>query len=57
LVGLESRLVALGGERRLATLGRGQHDLRTGILEGVVRRGQLFVPEAGLAAGVAELVV
>jgi hypothetical protein len=57
LVGLESRLVALRVERRLATLGRGQHDLGTGILEDVVRRGQLFEPEAGLAAGVAELVV
>ncbi len=56
-VGLEARLVALGIERRLPALGRGKHDLGAGILEGVVGRGELLEPEAGLAAGVAKLVV
>jgi len=54
---LERRLVALGVERRLPTLGRGQHDFGAGVLEGVIRGSQLFEPETGLEAGAAQFVV
>src|SRR5215472_13042888 len=56
-VGLESRLVALGIKWRTAALGRCEGNLRARILEDVVRRGELLQPEAGLAPGIAELVV
>src|SRR5262245_37043797 len=56
-IGLETRLVALRIERRLATLRRGEHDLDASRRERVVRRGELLEPEARLAAGVAEPVV
>jgi len=56
-VGAELGLVALGVERRTAALGRGERDLRAGILEDVVGGCKLFEPEAGSASGVAELVV
>jgi len=56
-VGLEVRLVALGVQRRLSALGRGQGDLRAGVRERVVRRRELFQPETSLLAGVAQLVV
>src|SRR6516225_6836045 len=56
-VGLEVWLIALRIERRLAALRRGQHDLGAGFLERVVGGGELLEPEAGLTAGVAELVV
>jgi len=56
-VGLEARLVALGLERRVPALGRCEGYLGAGILEDIVRRRQFLQPEAGLAPGVAELVV
>ena len=56
-VGLEVRLVALGIERRAPALGGSEGDLDARILEDIVRRRQFLEPEAGLAAGVAELVV
>src|ERR1700678_3470636 len=56
-VGLEVRLVALGIEGRTPTLGGSEGDLNARILEDIVRRRQFLEPEAGLAAGVAELVV
>src|SRR5689334_7501340 len=55
--GLEHRLVALGIERRLAALGRRERYLGAGFLEDVKGCGKLFEPEAGLLAGVAELVM
>src|SRR6516162_9359060 len=56
-VGLKVRLVALRIEGRLVALRRGEHNLGAGFFESVVRGGELFEPEARLAAGVAELVV
>jgi hypothetical protein len=56
-VGLEARLVALGIEWRAAALRRCEGNLGARILEDVVRRGELLQPEAGLAPGLAELVV
>ena len=38
-------------------LGRCEGDLSAGIFEDIIRRRQFLQPEAGLAAGVAELVV
>ncbi len=55
--GLGIGLVALRVERRLAALGRSQGDLRAGIDEHVIRRGELLEPEAGFLTGIAELVV
>lgn len=43
-VGLCVGLVALGIQRRLATLGRNQGDVRACILEHVIRRGEFFQP-------------
>ena len=56
-VGLEVGLVTLRIQRWQAAFWRCQSQLRTGIEEGVVRRGKLFKPEAGLFARVAQLVV
>src|SRR5262245_33648474 len=56
-VRLKARILALRIERRTAALGRGQSDLRAGVLKLIIRRGQFLQPEPGLAAGVAELVV
>ena len=56
-VGLKVWLVAFRIERRLAALRRGKHDISAGFLERVVGGRELFEPEAGLTAGVAELVV
>ena len=57
LFGLCIRLVAHWVQRRLAT-GRGrQHHVGAGILEHVIGGGEFFQPEAGLATGVAQLVV
>ncbi len=56
-VGLEIGVLALGIERRAPALGRGQGDVRAGVFELIVGRRHLLQPEAGLAAGVAELVV
>jgi hypothetical protein len=56
-VGLERRLVAFRVQWRLAAFWRGQDDFRFGIEKGVVGRRQLFEPEAGFAASVAEGVV
>ena len=41
-------------DRRQTAFGRCKHDLCPGLEEGIVRRGQLFVPEPGLAIRVAE---
>ena len=57
VVGLGVGVVALGIQRRLTALGRGQHDLRARILQRVIGRRQFFQPEAGLLARVAELIV
>src|SRR6185436_3522382 len=56
-VRLEARILALGIERRTTALWRSKSDLRARVLELIVGRGQLLQPEAGLAAGVAKLVV
>ncbi len=56
-LGLGVRLVALRVERRLTALGRSQYHLRAGIQKGGVRRGEFLQPEAGLFAGVTQLVV
>src|SRR5262249_9997526 len=53
----EIRLVAFRIKRRLATLRRGEHDIVAGVLECVKGGGKLLKPEAGLPAGVAELVM
>ena len=57
VLGLEVGLVALGIKRRLAAVGRRERDLVASYLEHIIRRGQLFEPETGLAASVAELVM
>ncbi|MNL52001.1 hypothetical protein D3C87_1751410 [compost metagenome] len=54
---LKRRFVAFRVQRRLPALGRGQHDVGAGVLKRVVRRGQLFEPEASFAAGIAKLIV
>jgi hypothetical protein len=54
---LVARLVALGIDRRLATLRRCQRDLHAGILEHIVGGGELFEPEAGRLACIPKLVV
>ena len=56
-IGLRRHVVALGVERRLSAQRRGQGEPGARVLEHVVRRCELFEPEAGLVAGVAELVV
>ena len=57
LGGLCVWLVAFRIQRWLAT-GRGhQRDVGASVLEGVVRSGELFEPEAGFLAGVAKLIV
>src|SRR5262249_37578368 len=55
--GLALRCVADRVERRLPPVGRGAGHCRPGIEKGVVGRGALAEPEAGLASRVAELVV
>ena len=56
-VGLKFRFVAFRIERRLTAFRRGEHDLGAGVLKHEIRRRQFLEPEAGLSAGVAELVV
>ena len=56
-VGAEFGLVALGVERRTAALRGGESDLGPGVLEDEIGCSELFEPEAGLASGVAQLVV
>ena len=55
--GLRAGGVAARVQRRLSAQRRGQGELGTRVLEHVVRRRELFEPEARLVAGVAELVV
>jgi len=55
--GLGVGLVALRVQRRLAALGRSERDVGAGVLENVIRRGELFEPEAGFLAGIAQLVM
>src|SRR5262249_2369134 len=55
--GLALRRVADRVERWLSPFGRSERHGRPGVEQGVVRRGELLEPEAGLAARVAELVV
>jgi hypothetical protein len=50
-VGLETRLVALGIERRAPAFGRCNGNLSAGILEDIIWRRQFLQPEAGLAPG------
>src|SRR5271154_2260344 len=56
-VGAEFGFVALGVERRPATLRGYERDLMSSILENVVRSSQLFEPEPSLATGVTQLIV
>src|SRR6478672_960072 len=56
-VGLRSRIIALGIEWRLSSFGRGQRNVHPGVLEDVVRSGELLQPESGLPARVAEPIV
>ncbi|MNX99245.1 hypothetical protein D3C86_1316810 [compost metagenome] len=55
--GLRIRLIAFRVQGGLAALGRGQRQLSAGILEHVIRCGELFQPEAGFLAGVTQLIV
>jgi len=55
--GLKILFRALGIQRRLSPLGRGQGDLGPRILEDIVGGGKLLQPETGLSAGVTEFVV
>lgn len=55
--GLRIGLVTFRVQRWLAPLGRGQRQLRAGILEHVIRRGEFFQPEAGFLAGITQLIV
>ena len=57
VIGLRIIGIARRIKRRLPALGRSQRDLRPGILEHIIRRGKFLEPEAGLLAGVAQLVV
>jgi hypothetical protein len=54
---LRRRVVALEVEWRLVTHWRGQGEIGTRVPEHALRRRELFESEAGLVAGVAELVV
>src|SRR5277367_569711 len=56
-VGAEFGFVALGVQRRPATLRGRERDPISSIFENVVGSSQLFEPEAGLATGVAQLIV
>src|SRR5512133_2237175 len=56
-VGLQGRIIALGIEWGLSSFGRGEGDVHPGVLEDVVRSGELLQPESGLPARAAEPIV
>jgi hypothetical protein len=54
---LKPWLIALGVERRLPALGRGERDRDACFAKDEIGCGKFFEPEPGLLAGVSQLVV